>query len=135
LLNIEVEDNGSDMDKPTKQKLQSFTLFIQHWHSHIKEILQAETPEEKSTSHFSNLEKSHCHIWINRERKEQTFDTEWLEQLELAHTKSHVLAHALLHNHDMDNSVKSDLEHCFDHIDQLLTEQISPHTNNVVEIR
>jgi diguanylate cyclase (GGDEF)-like protein/PAS domain S-box-containing protein len=126
---------AKEKQTPKKQKLQSFTLFIQHWHSQIKEILQAEIPEEKSISHFSNLEKSHCHIWINREQQEQTFDIAWLEQLELAHTQSHVLAQDLLHNHDMDNSVKSDLEHCFDHIDQLLTEQISPHTNNVVEIR
>lgn len=113
-----------------KQKLKLLRLILQHWHIHIKDILNPETSNEGILP-ILNPEKCHCNAWIKREEREQTFAASWLNELDQAHKKSHLIAHDLFHNPDMESAAKNqhldDLQLCFDHINHLLDEQNKLH--------
>jgi len=103
-----------------ENKLKLFRLVIEKWQTKFEETVlsQAGTMVENP---IMNHSKCHCGKWIQRAKKEQLFEKEWLDKFEQSHQLAHAIADDLLSKyHDGAQISLDELQAAFDDINHNL---------------
>jgi len=82
---------GSKYHSAKETKIKLLRLTTQHWFDKFK-LKQHSLLENKETWSFLSHKKCHHGAWIERAKREQFFDSDWLNELEQAHETMHFLA-------------------------------------------
>jgi len=119
-------DCASSVQTPKEKKIKLLRLATQHKYKHFETLLHTSDPSHE-TLPFSTDQLGLYDIWIKRERNDLLFEKCWLDQLELAHHSTHLLARNMLDKHqqgDVD-AVREQfkaLQSAFDDMSSLLDE-------------
>jgi len=88
---------GSKYHSVKETKIKLLRLTTQHWFDEFKHKQQSLQSTDEFWP-FMSHKKCHHGAWIERAKKEQTFEQDWLNQLEQAHETMHQVANNLVKN-------------------------------------
>lgn len=77
-----------------KKKASLYSLIANHWNSRFIQCIISDNPSNKSWP-IMDSDRCHCSAWIERAQQDNSFDLQWISQLEQLHTIYHLQAQSL----------------------------------------